>query len=143
MYVLWGNKQVGETHMGKRLKFGLLALPVMALACTCASPAPLQPEMQNNPLRVAKDPQTANIPYLAWAGNQVGSRSASPVRKPVATSRPRFQIPTLNRGKFVVEDWSGYELTGGGSDGSVNTRQRTPTRSSSTRSTATSLARSC
>ena len=37
-----------------------------------------------------------------------------------------LQLPTLNRGKFVVEDWSGYELTGGGSDGSVNTRQRTP-----------------
>ena len=62
--------------MGKKLKFGLLALPVMALAVlalsvgTAAAGAGAQ-VVPNNPLWTADDPQTANIPYLAWAGNQV------------------------------------------------------------------------
>ncbi len=112
--------------MGKRLKFGLLALPVMAL-CVLAFASTASAGAQPSPIRDADDPQTANIPYLAWAGNQVRIAKCFTERKPVATrSRLLLQIPTLNRGKFVVEDWSGYELTGGGSDGSVNTRQPTP-----------------
>jgi hypothetical protein len=54
--------------MVSRLKLallGVLALAVLAFAGNAAAGA------QINPLWTAQDPQTANIPYLAWAGNQV------------------------------------------------------------------------
>jgi hypothetical protein len=110
--------------MGKRLKFGLLALPVMAL-CVLAL-AGTASAGSGTRTWDAQDPQTANIPYLAWAGNQVRIAKCFDARQAEGDIEALQTQPTLRRGKFVVEDWSGYELTGGGSDGSVNTRQRTP-----------------
>jgi hypothetical protein len=98
---------------------GVLALAVLAFAGTASAGA------QVNTLWTADDPQTANIPYLAWAGNQVKISkcfSSELAGGPIEAAA----INPFLRGKFRVEDWSGYELTGGGGDGSVNTRQRTP-----------------
>jgi hypothetical protein len=115
--------------MGKRLKY-LLALPVLALAVLAfagtASAGDVDAQTpQVNPLWLADDPQTANIPYLAWAGNQVKITKCFSGELAGGDIESSAIVPFL-RGKFRVEDWSGYELTGGGGDGSVQTRQRTP-----------------
>ena len=53
--------------MRKRLRFAFLVGPVAALAVLFfAAPAVAQ-----GPSSTALDPQTANIPYVAWAGEQV------------------------------------------------------------------------
>ncbi len=93
--------------MKKRLRIAMLAIPVallasLAFAGTAAADHP--------------DPQTANIPYVAWAGNQVrvakcfDSRQAEADIASVSSGIDLSSI--LYRGKFVVEDWSGVELTG-------------------------------
>jgi hypothetical protein len=110
--------------MGRRLKFSLLALPVIALSVLAFTSTALA-GAQVNPTWTAQDPQTANVPYLAWAGNQVKITKCFDERLAGGPLDAAVINPFL-RGKFRVEDWSGYELTGGGGDGSVNTRQRTP-----------------
>jgi hypothetical protein len=109
--------------MGKRLKFSLFALPVIALSVLAF--AGTASAGQTNTTWQAQDPQTANIPYLAWAGNQVKITKCFSEALAGGPLNAEIINPFL-RGKFRVEDWSGYELTGGGGDGSVNTRQRTP-----------------
>jgi len=109
--------------MGKRLKY-LLALPVLALAVLAFS-STASAGAQVNPLWDADDPQTANIPYLAWAGNQVKITKCFSGELAGGDVESSAIVPFL-RDKFRVEDWSGYELTGGGGDGSVQTRQKTP-----------------
>ena len=119
--------------MGKRLKW-LLALPVLALAVlafvgTAAAGTTGGETVPINTLNTADDPQTANIPYLAWAGNQ--DRIAKCFTREQANGDVSSElINPFKVGKFVVEDWSGYELTGGGSDGSVNRASARLTRSS-------------
>jgi hypothetical protein len=109
--------------MGKRLKFSLFALPVIALSVLAFAGTASAGE--TNTTWQAQDPQTANIPYLAWAGNQVKITKCFSEALAGGPLNAEIINPFL-RGKFRVEDWSGYELTGGGGDGSVNTRQRTP-----------------
>jgi hypothetical protein len=108
--------------MGKRLKW-LLALPVLVLAvlATVGTASAGAQQLPND----APNPQTANIPYLAWAGNQVKITKCF-TRELAGGPLEASAINPFLRGKFRVEDWSGYELTGGGGDGSVNTRQPTP-----------------
>ena len=108
--------------MGKRLKY-LLALPVLAFAVFAFGGTASAGEI--NTTWTAQDPQTANIPYLAWAGNQVKITKCFSGQMAGGDVSSAAIVPFL-RGKFRVEDWSGYELTGGGGDGSVQTRQRTP-----------------
>ena len=96
--------------MGKRLKFGLLALPVIALAVlaiagTATAGQPLQP-----------NPQTANIPYLGWLGNQIKITKCfteGEAEGDLDAVNPQ-QEPTLFRGKFVIEDWSGVDENNAG-----------------------------
>ncbi len=78
----------------------LAAMASMAYAGAAAAG-----EAENGP-----DPQTTNVPYLAWAGNQVN------VTKCFDSDTARGNIsqvpvPTLY-GKFRIEDWSGVELAG-------------------------------
>lgn len=93
--------------MRKRLRVALLAIPVallatLAIAGTASAAHP--------------DPQTANIPYLAWAGNQVRVAKCFDSRQAendVESATRGIDLSSiLYRGKFVVEDWSGTELTG-------------------------------
>ena len=58
----------------------------------------------------APDPQTTNIPYLAWAGNQVNVTKCFDSRQ-AEGNISQVPVPTMY-GKFVVEDWSGVELAG-------------------------------
>jgi hypothetical protein len=109
--------------MGKRFKW-LLTLPVLALGVLAFSSSALA-GAQPNPTWTAQDPQTANVPYLAWAGNQVKITKCFSGELAGGDVESSAIVPFL-RGKFRVEDWSGYELTGGGGDGSVQTRQKTP-----------------
>lgn len=51
------------------------------------------------------DPQTTNVPYLAWAGEQIRMEKCLPTRiDESATSTFDF---SLIRAEFLVEDWSG------------------------------------
>src|ERR671916_220437 len=59
---------------------------------------------------VAPDPQTTNVPYLAWAGNQVNLTKCF-TDEEAEGDIAQVPVPSLY-GKFVVEDWSGTELTG-------------------------------
>jgi hypothetical protein len=93
--------------MGKRLRYVLLAVPAAMLAMAFAGPA----AAQGGPgTYTAQDPQTANVPYLAWAGNQVKLTKCFTARE-AGGSISQIPLPTTY-GKFVVEDWSGVELTG-------------------------------
>ena len=58
----------------------------------------------------APDPQNTNIPYLAWAGNQVNVTKCFDSGT-AGGDIAQVPVPTLY-GKYVVEDWSGVELAG-------------------------------
>ncbi len=58
-----------------------------------------------NPIQV-KDPQTTNVPYLAWAGEQVRMVKCFDAPSVDATTARTFDF-SLVRAEFLVEDWSG------------------------------------
>ena len=106
--------------MRKRLRIALFAGPIAALAFMAFSASAVA---GNGPVSEAEDPQTANTPYLAWAGNQV--RLAKCLGEEEMESDLRLapsQIDSLLtpglllRAKFRLEDWSGTEpnATGAG-----------------------------
>ena len=88
-----------------RLRYILLAVAAAMVAMAFAGPAAADHATNN-----VADPQTANVPYLAWAGNQVRIAKcfeSGPARGDIS----QVPLPVLY-GKFVVEDWSGVELSG-------------------------------
>jgi hypothetical protein len=91
--------------MSKRLRFVLLAvlaaMATMAYAGTAAA---------GDNGSAAPDPQTTNVPYLAWAGNQVNVTKCFDSGA-AGGDIAQIPVPTLI-GKFVIEDWSGVELSG-------------------------------
>ncbi len=52
------------------------------------------------------DPQTTNVPYLAWAGEQIRMVKCFEAPSVDATSGPKFNFSAV-RAEFLVEDWSG------------------------------------
>jgi hypothetical protein len=104
--------------MRKRMKFAVLAGSIAALAMMAASPAVAG---LNGPSS-APDPQTTNVPYLAWAGNSVriakciGDREMDDHLRLSADQRATLLTPgLLLRAKFRIEDWSGLEPNATGS----------------------------
>ena len=88
-----------------RLRYVLLAVLAAMVAMAFSSTAAAG-GLPNS----APDPQTTNVPYLAWAGNQVNITkcfSNGMARGDVA----QVPVPFLF-GKFRIEDWSGVELSG-------------------------------
>jgi hypothetical protein len=79
-------------------------LAVMAFAGTAAAGE------NGNLTYTAADPQESNVPYLAWAGNQVKLTKCFTDAE-AEGDISQIPVPTMY-GKFVVEDWSGVELTG-------------------------------
>ena len=105
--------------MFKRLRFAVVAGPVAALA-VLAFAAPAGAGLGTN-LSTAKDPQTANIPYVAWAGNQVriakclGQREMeSDLRMSSEQSRQLLTPGYFLRASWTVEDWSGVDENNAG-----------------------------
>ena len=94
--------------MSKRLRFVLLAvlaaMASMAITGT-AWAGDAGPANHNLP-----DPQNTNVPYLAWAGNQVNVTKCLDSRQ-AEGSIAAVPVPLLF-GKFRIEDWSGVELDG-------------------------------
>ena len=88
--------------MRKRLRFVLLAVSVAMLSLAYAGTAAAG--------NTVPDPQTANVPYLAWAGNQVNLTKCFDSRQ-AGGEISQVPVPFLY-GKFRVEDWSGVELSG-------------------------------
>jgi len=105
--------------MRKRLRFAFLAGPIAALA-VLASAAPAGAGLDGR--SSAPDPQTANIPYVAWAGNQVriakclGQQELRDNMELSAEQTAQLLTPGLIlRAKFRIEDWSGTEPNATGS----------------------------
>lgn len=113
--------------MRKRLRFAFLAGPIAALAVLAFSvPAVAgdgQPVGQpSEPFSNAPDPQTSNVPYVAWAGNQVrlakclGGREMNDLGLSTEQTAQLLTPGLFLRAKFRIEDWSGTEpnATGAG-----------------------------
>ena len=101
--------------MRKRLRFAFLASPVAVLAFLAFSASAVAGLNGDLGDRV-EDPQTANIPYLAWAGNQVrlakciGEREMqNDLRLSSEQSSSLLTPGLILRAKFRLEDWSGTE----------------------------------
>lgn len=86
----------------------MLAVPAAMLTMAFAGPAAAAGHPPGT--NIAPDPQSANIPYLAWAGNQVKITKCFDDRE-AGGDVAQVPVPTLF-GKFRIEDWSGVELTG-------------------------------
>jgi hypothetical protein len=80
---------------------GLLALAVIVLSAIVAGPASAAP--------ASWDPQSANVPYLAWRGEQVRLVKCDPV-----LADPSSKV------EFFVEEWSGTGLVPRVEDVTVN-----------------------
>jgi hypothetical protein len=80
---------------------GLLAVAAIVVSAIAAGPASAAP--------ASWDPQTANVPYLAWRGEQVRLVKCDPV----------LLSPTANV-EFFVEEWSGTGLVPRVEDVTVN-----------------------
>ena len=104
--------------MVKRLRIALFALPVAVLAFMALSgPAFAGDEGQSTAL----DPQTANIPYVGWAGNQIriakclGQQEVRDNLSLSTESTQRLLTPGLVlRASWTVEDWSGVDENNAG-----------------------------
>jgi hypothetical protein len=101
--------------MHKRLRIALFALPVALLAFLALSGPALAGE------NAAPDPQTANIPYVGWAGNQI--RLVKCFDAPEMIDEHGFtteqaQLLLTPGGNWVaswtVEDWSGVDENNAG-----------------------------
>ena len=100
--------------MRKRLRIALFAGPIAALAFMAFSASAVAGNGDSEPNY--EDPQTANIPYLAWAGNQVrlakclGRREMESDLRIAPSLVSSLLTPGLVlRAKFRLEDWSGTE----------------------------------
>lgn len=91
--------------MSKRLRFVLLAV-LAAMATMAFSGTAAAAHLPNG----SPDPQTANVPYLAWAGNQVNITKCF-TDEHAEGDVSQVPVPFLY-GKFRIEDWSGVELSG-------------------------------
>ena len=105
--------------MRKRLRIALFAGPVAVLAFLAFSASALAGG-ENGDAR-APDPQTANIPYVGWAGNQI--RIAKCIGQQemvddhglsVEQARSLLTPGLLLRASWTVEDWSGVDENNAG-----------------------------
>jgi hypothetical protein len=106
--------------MSKRIRFAVFALPVAVLAFLAFSASAMAGNGENG-MSTAQDPQTANIPYLAWAGNQVRIAKCLGQQELVEdhgmSVEQAQQILTpgaLLRASWTVEDWSGVDENNAG-----------------------------
>ncbi len=103
--------------MRKRLRLSVFAGSVAALGMLLFA----APAMATDPTSSAPDPQTANIPYLAWAGEQVritkclGQQEMIDDMKLSADTAKGLLTPGLIlRSSWTVEDWSGVDENNAG-----------------------------
>lgn len=106
--------------MRKRLRIALLAGPVAVLAFLAFSASALAGG-ENGRLSTAPDPQTANIPYVGWAGNQI--RIAKCLGQQELVDEHDLSIEQARevltpgfflRASWTIEDWSGVDENNAG-----------------------------
>ena len=105
--------------MRNRLRIALFALPVAVLAFMALSGPAFAGAPGNG--STALDPQTANIPYVGWAGNQIriakclGQQEMRDNLSLSSDSAQRLLTPgLLLRASWTVEDWSGVDENNAG-----------------------------
>ena len=103
--------------MVKRLRIALFALPIAVLAFMALSASALRGREGQS---TALDPQTANIPYVGWAGNQI--RIAKCLGQQEMRDDPgcppnrhsAADAGLVLRASWTVEDWSGVDENNAG-----------------------------
>src|SRR3954467_4689389 len=93
------------------MRLRLACAAALAIACSAigASPALADaPRAAFDPptTRPVFDPQTTNVPYLAWRGEQVRLVKCEPLLGDIPDPWSADGSPEFNA-KFVVEQWSG------------------------------------
>jgi hypothetical protein len=92
-----------------RLRISLFALLIAVLTAMAVGVG----SAAATPLPKPEDPQTTNVPYVAWAGEQIKLAKCFD-REDSARARTIGLDSLIFRGNFTVEDWSGVDEVNAG-----------------------------
>ncbi|MGZ5402999.1 MAG: hypothetical protein ACXWDA_07620, partial [Aeromicrobium sp.] len=99
-----------------KLVFGLV-IAALAVVAVAASVASASSSAQADSYYAPWDPQTTNVPYLAWNGEQVRIEKCLQFSREVSdatVSDIRAKLSISFPGTFTIEDWSGVDENNAG-----------------------------